>query len=54
MGAGILCVGRIACEPIHSHLLCAPAKKTVNDAQMLALNMILDKSLTSLDFVTCL
>lgn len=54
MGAGMLRVGKIASEPIHSHLLRAPAQETVNDAQTLMLNVILDKFLTSLDLVAYL
>lgn len=54
MGTGMLQVGRIASEPIHSHLLCAPAQETVNNAQTLVLNVILDKFLTSLDLVAYL
>lgn len=52
MGAGMLLLGRIACEPIHSHLLHAPAQKTVNEAQILVHNVIY--FLTSLDLVAYL
>lgn len=35
----MLWVGRIANEPIHSHLLCAPAQTTVNETQIVVRNM---------------
>lgn len=35
----MLSVGRIASEPVHSHLLCAPAQKAVNEAQILVHNV---------------
>lgn len=47
----MLQVGRIASEPIHSRLPCAPVQEMVNDAQAALFHVILDKFLTSLDLV---
>lgn len=52
--AGLLWVGRIARESIHSHLPCVPVQDTLHDVQTLVLNVILDKLFTSMDLVTYL